>query len=52
MRPGGRVPVDGIVVEGRSSVDESMLSGESLPVEKHVGEAVSGGTVNGRNNFV
>ncbi len=52
VRPGGRVPVDGVVVEGRSSVDESMLSGESLPVEKHAGEAVSGGTVNGTGSFV
>jgi Cu+-exporting ATPase len=46
VRPGERIPVDGIVVEGRSSVDESMLTGESLPVNKSVGGEVIGATVN------
>ena len=50
--PGDRVPVDGVVVEGHSSVEESMLTGEPLPVEKSVGAAVSGGTVNGPGSFV
>ena len=46
VRPGDRVPVDGVVVEGRSSVDESMISGEPLPVTRAAGDAVIGGTVN------
>ncbi len=46
VRPGERIPVDGIVIEGRSSVDESMLTGESLPVSKQTGSAVIGATVN------
>ena len=50
--PGDKVPVDGVVVEGRSSVEESMLTGEPLPVEKSVGAKVSGGTVNGTGSFV
>lgn len=44
--PGGRVPVDGKVTNGTSSVDESMLTGESLPVTKNVGDIVMGGTLN------
>ncbi len=47
VRPGEQVPVDGTVVRGDSSIDESMLTGESLPVEKHVGDTVFSGTVNG-----
>lgn len=47
VRPGERVPVDGKVVEGRSSVDESMISGEPVPVEKNAGQRVTGGTING-----
>jgi Cu+-exporting ATPase len=47
VRPGERVPVDGVVVEGVSAVDESMVTGESLPVAKRVGDRVVGGTVNG-----
>jgi Cu+-exporting ATPase len=47
VRPGEKIPVDGIVEEGRSSVDESMLTGESIPVEKGPGDTVIGATVNG-----
>lgn len=46
VRPGESVPVDGIVIEGRSSIDESMLTGEPLPVEKTGGDSVTGGTLN------
>jgi P-type Cu+ transporter len=52
IRPGERVPVDGEVVEGASTVDESMLTGESLPVEKTPGSTVFGGTVNRTGSFV
>jgi Cu+-exporting ATPase len=47
IRPGERIPVDGIVIEGSSTVDESMLTGEPLPVDKNVKDIVTGGTVNG-----
>lgn len=50
--PGDRVPVDGAVVEGHSSVEESMITGEPLPVEKAVGDKLTGGTVNGTGSFV
>ena len=50
--PGDRIPVDGKVVEGHSSVEESMVTGEPLPVEKSVGDTVTGGTVNGPGSFV
>ena len=52
VRPGEKVPVDGIVEEGTSSVDESMISGEPIPIEKIVGSAVVGGTINGTGSFV
>jgi len=50
--PGDKVPVDGVVVEGHSSVEESMVTGEPLPIEKAVGDKVTGGTVNGPGGFV
>jgi len=52
VRPGEKVPVDGFVLEGHSSVDESMVSGEPIPVEKSTGAKVTGGTVNGTGGFV
>ena len=51
VRPGERVPVDGIVVDGASHIDESMLTGESIPVDKAVGDEVYGATVNGTGAF-
>jgi Cu+-exporting ATPase len=51
VRPGERIPVDGLVTEGFSGVDESMLTGESLPVEKSAGDRVIGGTINGAGAF-
>lgn len=52
VRPGDSVPVDGAVVEGRSSVDESMVTGEPMPVTKEPGDAVIGGTINGTGSLV
>ena len=52
VRPGEKVPVDGTVTEGRSSIDESMISGEPVPVEKTVGDAVTGATINGTGSLV
>jgi heavy metal translocating P-type ATPase len=52
VRPGERVPVDGKIVEGRSAIDESMVTGESMPVTKGVGDAVVGGTMNRSGSFV
>ena len=52
VRPGDGVPVDGTVLEGRSAVDESMVTGESMPVEKQPGDKVIGGTVNGTGALV
>jgi Cu+-exporting ATPase len=52
VRPGERIPVDGIVVDGGSAVDESMITGESMPVEKTVGTMVTGGTMNGTGSLL
>eukprot|EP00903_Cladosiphon_okamuranus_P018991 g17468.t1 len=52
VRPGDSVPVDGVVTEGRSSVDESMITGEPVPVEKVAGETVTGGTLNKTGSFL
>ncbi|MCF8467922.1 MAG: heavy metal translocating P-type ATPase [Sneathiella sp.] len=52
VRPGDKVPVDGIVSEGRSSVDESMISGEPVPVEKVAGDTVTGATINGTGSLI
>ena len=52
VRPGEKVPVDGEVIEGQSSVDESMITGEPIPVEKEIGSLVTGATVNGLGAFV
>jgi Cu+-exporting ATPase len=52
IRPGEKVPVDGVVVEGASNVDESMVTGEPLPVEKHAGDRVIGATVNSSGSLV
>ena len=52
VRPGEKVPVDGVLVEGTSAVDESMVTGEAIPVEKTAGDRVIGGTVNGTGGFV
>ena len=51
VRPGERIPVDGLIMQGSSAVDESMITGESLPVEKHQGDMVIGGTVNKAGSF-
>jgi P-type Cu+ transporter len=52
VRPGEKVPVDGVVAEGTTSVDESMITGEPIPVEKSQGSKVTGGTVNGTGGFI
>ena len=52
IRPGDKIPVDGVVVEGRSAVDEAMISGEPVPVEKTVGDSLTGATLNGTGSLV
>jgi len=52
VRPGEKIPLDGVVIDGRSSVDESMLTGEPLPVSKQHGDNVIGGTLNARGSFL
>lgn len=51
VRPGAKIPTDGVIADGNSTVDESMLTGESLPIDKAVGDTVIGGTVNGNGTF-
>lgn len=52
VRPGDKVPIDGVIFEGSGSIDESMLTGESIPVEKQAGDDVIGGTINGNQTFL
>jgi P-type Cu+ transporter len=52
VRPGEKVPVDGVIVEGQTNVDESMITGEPMPVSKHVGDKVVGATVNQTGSFL
>lgn len=52
VKPGEKIPVDGVIEEGSSSIDESMISGEPIPVDKTVGDKVSSGTINGTKSFV
>lgn len=52
VRPGEKVPVDGMIVKGNSSIDESMMTGESIPVEHQIGDKVIGATINGAGSFV
>jgi Cu+-exporting ATPase len=52
VRPGEKVPVDGVVLDGTTSVDESMITGEPIPVEKAKGSKITGGTVNGTGGFI
>ena len=52
VRPGDKVPVDGVVVDGRSSIDESMITGEPVPVEKVSGDPVTGATINGTGSLI
>ena len=52
VRPGDKIPVDGIIIEGKSSVDESMVTGESMPAKKEIGSQVIGGTINQTGSFI
>jgi Cu+-exporting ATPase len=52
VRPGEKIPVDGVLLDGKTSVDESMISGEPIPVEKNVGDKVTGGTLNTTGSFL
>lgn len=52
VKPGEKIPVDGIIVEGHSSIDESMITGEPIPVDKYLDDKVSSGTINGTKSFI
>jgi P-type Cu+ transporter len=52
VKPGDKIPVDGLVTEGESSIDESMISGEPIPVDKIIGDRISSGTINGTQSFI
>jgi len=52
VKPGGKIPVDGVITEGATSIDESMITGEPIPVRKEVGDPVSSGTLNGNQSFL
>ena len=52
VKPGDRIPVDGIITEGESAIDESMITGEPIPVNKKEGDTVSSGTINGKQSFL
>jgi len=52
VKPGEKIPVDGVIVEGQSSIDESMITGEPIPVDKNVADTVSSGTINGTKSFI
>jgi Cu+-exporting ATPase len=52
VRPGEKIPVDGVIIDGHSTIDESMLTGEPMPVEKKIGDAVTGGTLNKTGSFL
>jgi len=51
VRPGEKIPVDGTIIKGASTIDESMVTGESIPVEKHIGDTVTGATINKHGSF-
>ena len=51
VKPGSKIPVDGVIIEGNSSIDESMITGEPIPVDKHIGDFVVGATMNKQGNF-
>ncbi len=52
VKPGDKIPVDGVIFEGKSSIDESMITGEPIPVDKTVDDKVNSGTINGTQSFV
>src|SRR5690606_17180384 len=52
VKPGDKIPVDGKIMEGKSSIDESMMTGEPIPVEKNIGDPVIGGTINQTGSFL
>jgi Cu2+-exporting ATPase/Cu+-exporting ATPase len=52
VKPGTKIPVDGVIIDGSSSIDESMITGEPIPVDKHIGDTVVGATINKQGSFV